>query len=488
MAGKSSSSVFDMRRWLETAKAAGQLKEVEKAALHLEVGGITELNAKRAGPAILFDKFEGFKPGFRVLTGSMLNASTIGLTLGFEGEFGNLGITNKVADTLRIIDTKAADYPMEFVNTGPVMENVMTGNDIDLSIFPIPIWHEQDGGPYIGTGNFQIHQDPDSGWVNVACYRVQLFGKDKLGNFIAPGQHGNIIRKKYWDQGKPCPVVVCFGAHPIFLLFGSSNVPVGVDELSWIGAIGGQRVPVIKGPVTGLPIPADAEIVVEGFVHADSKVIEGPFGEFTGYYAGGIMSEPYIEVKAVYYRNQPILLGSPASRPPNDMSYYFAVMRAANIKEALRRAGVGGVKGVWVSEAGCGRNWIVTSITQQFAGHAMQAAGIAALCQPGGLMARYSIVVDDDIDPSNNDDVIWAMSTRSDPATDIDILRQCWSTQLDPTIDSEAKNAGKLWNSRAIINACKRFDRIRNNDFPPHCEASPEYLKGIKEKWASLFK
>ena len=117
----------------------------------------------------------------------------------------------------------------------------------------------------------------------------------------------------------------------------------------------------------------------------------------------------------------------------------------------------------------------------------MQVAGIAALCQPGGLMARYSIVVDDDIDPSNNDDVIWALSTRSDPATDIDVLRQCWSTELDPTLDARTKQEGQLWNSRALINACKRYDRVRNKDFPMLCESPSAYLQQIREKWASLF-
>jgi 4-hydroxy-3-polyprenylbenzoate decarboxylase len=268
---------------------------------------------------------------------------------------------------------------------------------------------------------------------------------------------------------------------------GGLEVPAGVDELTWIGAIAGHRVPVLRGAITGLPIPADAEIAIEGFVSKGDMQDEGPFGEFTGYYAGGKRPDTLVRVKALYYRNDPILLGAPPCRPLHDYSYFSSVLRSAIVKGALRKAGVPGVKGVWVSEAGASRMWVVTSIQQQYAGHATQAATVAVQCQAGGLMNRYSIVVDDDIDPSNSEDVIWAISTRSDPATDIDILRQCWSNPLDPMISSAEKAGKRLWNSRAIINACRPWDRLQANDFPPVAEATPALLQATKKKWAWLF-
>lgn len=483
----SNERVFDLRLWLEKAKSLGQLKCVEQADLRLEIGALTELNAKQRGPALLFDKFTAHPDGFRILTGAMLNVTTLGLTLGLEGELDNLGIVDKIAEKLRAVENHAPDYPPQIVNAGPVMENQATGDQVDLGIFPTPVWHELDGGPFIGTGSIQVHRDPDTGWLNVGTYRGQLQGRSLVGNYISPGHHGHIIRQKYWDREQPCPVVLCVGTHPIFLLLGSSDVPTGVDELNWIGAIMGRPVPVILGPITGLPIPADAEIAMEGYAYPGDVKEEGPFGEFTGYYAGGRKPEPLIQVKALYHRNQPILLGAPPCRPPNDFSYYFSVMRAAGIKEALRKAGVPAVKGVWVSEAGGGRMWVVVSVAQQYAGHAMQAAGVAALCQAGGLMNRYTIVVDDDIDPSNNDDVIWALSTRTDPADDIDVLRHCWSNPLDPMISTADKEKKQLWNSRAIINACRPWDRLKSGDFPPVAEASPELLKKTREKWHWLF-
>ena len=98
-------------------------------------------------------------------------------------------------------------------------------------------------------------------------------------------------------------------------------------------------------------------------------------------------------------------------------------------------------------------------------------------------MCRYSIGVDDDIDPSDNDDVIWALCTRSDPASDIDILRQCWSTVLDPTITTADKDADRIWASRAIVNACRRWDRVKHGDFPKVAESRPEFIREMKAKY-----
>jgi UbiD family decarboxylase len=483
-AGKATAADFyDLRGWIEKARAIGQLREVNDAALDIEPGTITEINARKKGPAILFDNFAGYPKGYRILTCSLSNAATVALSLGFAGQFTNAELVNRIAEELREIDTKAKEYPVEYVSDGPVMENVVTGDKVDLNIFPTPLWHEEDGGRFIGTGVVMMHRDPDSGWTNVAAYRVQLQGKNLVSNFIAPGHHGYGIRQKYWDKGQPCPVVMCFGSHPLLHLIGATDVPPEVDEFTWIGALAKQRVPVLRGPITGLPIPAHAEIAIEGYAYPGEEMKEGPFGEFTGYYAGGRRPQPLVQVKGVYYRNQPIMLGMPPSRPPDSVGYYFGVMRAGAIKESLRKNGIPGVKTVWAHEAGGGRMLVITSIKQQYAGHAEHAAGIAALCQAGGLMCRYSIVVDDDVDPSDNDDMLWALCTRSDPATDIDVLRQCWSTQLDPTISRTDKDNNRTWNSRAIINACKRWDLVLSNDYPKVAESRPELIKAMKQRY-----
>ena len=151
-------------------------------------------------------------------------------------------------------------------------------------------------------------------------------------------------------------------------------------------------------------------------------------------------------------------------------------MRSAAIKEALRKAGVPAVQGVWVAEAGGGRMWVVTSIRQRYAGHATQAAMLACSCQPGALMTKYSIVLDE---------VIWAISTRSDPASAIDVIRQGWSNPLDTRITAEDKARGRLSSSRAIIRAVRPYDQLKT--FPPVAQASPELLRATRNKWGKLW-
>lgn len=479
---------FDLRAWLENARALGQVQDVAGADLKYELGAIAEINSRRGGPAFLFDKFAGYPEGFRVMTGAAINPTTLALTLGIEGLPDKMAIVDSVSQLLKKVDETASNYPMEFVSTGPVMENRMVGDEVDLTKFPTPIFHEHDGGPYIGTGVVQINKDPDSEWVNTGTYRVHLLNQNTLGNFISETHHGHVIRKKFWDKGLPSPVVMSFGHHPLMLILGSFELPEGVDELSWIGAIAGQRVPVVRGPVTGLPIPAYSEIAIEGYAYPGKEMMEGPFGEFTGYYGGDRTMQPCVEVKAVYYRNHPIQLATPPGRPPHDYSYYGSVMKSAAVKESLRKAGVPGVKAVWIAEASSSRSFIVTSIKQMYGGHATQAGMIAAFCQAGVDMARYSIVVDEDIDPTNMNDVIWAMSSRCDPAQDIEVIRQGVTNTLDCTVTPEAKKEFKVWNSRAIIKAVKPYDRICKNNYPKVAECSPEMIRKTKEKWGHLFK
>ncbi len=237
---------------------------------------------------------------------------------------------------------------------------------------------------------------------------------------------------------------------------------------------------VIKGEATGLPIPANAEIAIEGWSMPGETMIEGPFGEWTGYYGSSPRPEPYVDVKAIYYRNDPIILGCPPGKPPVELDYHRSFIISALIMNQMAAAGVPDVKGVWSHEAGGGKLFIVVSIKQRYPGHAKQAAMVATNCAAGGFFGRYTIVVDDDIDPSNLQEVIWAISTRSDPENDIDIQRRCWSSALDMIIPVQKRGL----NSRAIIDACKPYEWIK--DFPPVAEVSREYQKQIEDKWGSV--
>jgi UbiD family decarboxylase len=276
-------------------------------------------------------------------------------------------------------------------------------------------------------------------------------------------------------------VVISLGHDPMLFCLSGVEVPTGVSELSYLGAIRGEPVEVLTSDLTPLPIPARSEIVVEGWLTPDERKREGPFGEWTGYYSGSEAPALLLTVQRLRYRDNPILLGSPPSKPPHDYSYMRTAMKSAMIYDALVKAGVPDVRGVWADECGGGRLLIVVSITQRYCGHSRMAGAIAAQCREASYMNRFVVVVDDDIDPTNLEEVVWAMCTRCDPATDIDVLRKAWGSPADPLLVP----GQPPYNSRAIIDACRPYERIK--EFPRVAEASPELLRQMESKWAGLF-
>ena len=214
----------------------------------------------------------------------------------------------------------------------------------------------------------------------------------------------------------------------------------------------------VRGKVTGLPFPANAEIVLEGYVTPGKTPSEGPFGEWTGHYAGGARQCPALDIEAIYHRNDPILLGvPPMGGGPDEMARYRAVMRSATIKQNMTNAGVPGVNQVWCHEVGGARMLHGISITQRYPGHAVQAAHIAAQCGASAYASKYIVVCDDDVDVTNLDHMLWAMITRTDPAESIQFIHGSWDSNADPALPPERSEAGNITHSVALINACKPF-------------------------------
>jgi 4-hydroxy-3-polyprenylbenzoate decarboxylase len=207
---------------------------------------------------------------------------------------------------------------------------------------------------------------------------------------------------------------------------------------------------------------------------------EGPFGEWTGYFAGERIDDPAVRVQRIYHRDAPILtVGSP-SRPPFDDSLSKCIMKSSMIWDQIEKAGLPGVQGVWCHEAGVGRLFNIVSIKQAYHGHAKQAAFLVAGAHAGNFANRFVVVVDEDIDPTNTFDVLWAINTRCDPATHIDIHRRMWTSPLDPMT-----HGGKdLHNSRATIIACRPYEW--RNEFPVVAEASPEMREQTLRKWGHV--
>ncbi len=466
----------DLRDWMTQVEEFRELTVVRQAHWDVEIGVITEIVMNRHGPALLFDHIPGYPAGYRVLANALGGPRRLAFTLGLPTDRtlkDLLPLWQEKKRTLRPI-------PPAVVTDGPVLENVFRGEDVDLLKFPTPKWHEHDGGRYIGTGSVDITRDPEEGWVNLGCYRVMIHDRSQVGFYISPGKQGRIQREKWFARGGPMPIAMSFGHDPAIFMAGSLEIPWGMSEYDWVGGVQGRPVEVIEGPVTGLPIPATAEIAVEGFVDPTQRLPEGPFREWTGYYASKQRDEPVVKVAALYHRNNPILLGSPPVKPPSELAYYRAFLRAAAIDEELTAAGIPDVTGVWCHEVGGSRLFNVVAIRQRYPGHAKQAAVVASQCHAGAYLGRFVVVVDDDIDVMNLEEVLWAVCTRCDPEKDIDILRRCWSGPLDPIIPPGQKGL----NSRAIIDATRPFEW--RDQFPLVSESSPERRAEVLKKWGHV--
>lgn len=472
-------AIKDLREWIEKVEQLGELQRVDGANWEEEIGVITDLYQRKMGlPALLFDNVPGYPQGYRVLSNVCTSLKRVALSFGLSPNISEIDLVQAWRDYLK--DFKL--IPPQVTASGTIMENVTRGDDVDLMKFPTPKWHELDGGRFIGTGCMVVMKDPDSDWVNFGAYRVQVYDRNTASVMISKGKQGHIIMQKYFDRGQPCPVAVVAGMDPLLFMMSGMEIPYGVSEYDVAGGLRGEPVPVIKGEFTGLPLPADAEIAFEGEI-ADGDVIdEGPFGEWTGYYASGTRKQPVIRVKTLYHRNDPIILGAIPAVPPCDDTYYRGFLRCAAVWDELERAGVPGIQGVWAHEAGGGRMWLTISIKQMYGGHAKQAGLIASQCHAGAYANRWTVVVDDDINPANMDEVVWAMCTRVDPREDVEILRGCWSTALDPMSYPEGH---RVLNSRVVIDACRPW--ATRDKFPAVAESSPEMKQKIMARWPQLF-
>ncbi|MFQ5683533.1 MAG: UbiD family decarboxylase [Candidatus Binatia bacterium] len=464
-------ATHDLREWIKKVDDIGELARIDGADWNLELGAVAEVGAR--GPnsrSILFDKIKGYPAGYRVLVGMVESLKRAAVTTNLPA---NIRRNDFIAAWKKRLNHPVL-IPPKVVKAGPVLENVSTGKDIDIFKFPAPRWHEEDGGRYIGTAHVVVTQDPDEGWINMGVYRAMIHERDRLAVYISPGKHGRIHRQKSFDKGKPLKIAISFGQDPLLFLMASRQLPWGSQELDYVGGVKGEPVEVIRGEFTGLPIPAAAEIAIEGEIMPNEMRSEGPFGEWTGYYASGSREEPVVHLKRLMHRNDPIITGFPPFRPLPGADGCTSLLRAAFIWDSLGKAGVPDITGVACYQQ---RFFTVISIKQRYPGHAKQAALIAGQNQTGAYLGRYVVVVDHDIDVADINDVIWAMCTRSDPEKSIDIIRRCWSGPLDPIIPRQEKGLS----SRAIVDACRPFEWAK--DFPPVSGASRELKDKVLKKY-----
>jgi 4-hydroxy-3-polyprenylbenzoate decarboxylase len=343
-----------------------------------------------------------------------------------------------------------------------VNEIVLRGNEIDLTKLPAPKHWPLDGegqpgqdiGRYIGTSDAVITRDPDTGILNIGTYRMMVQGPREVGLYLSPGKHARLDITRAWEQERGIDVAACWGMDPLFMIVGAMGFPKNVSEYEFAGGIRGHAIEVVKGATTDLMLPARAEVVMEGHIGLHATRREGPFGEFTGYYGRPEGTCPLVTVTALHMRRDPIFTNAlMADWPSCEQNGFFAIARSARIWDDLEKLGVPGIKGVYCHPAAAGGfGATIISLEQRYAGHAAQVAALAAQVPGGAYYTKWIITVDEDVDPTDWDQVMWAMTTRCDPEHDLDILRQTWSTWLDPTKNPPEE---RPWGSKVLVNACR---------------------------------
>jgi 4-hydroxy-3-polyprenylbenzoate decarboxylase len=322
-----------------------------------------------------------------------------------------------------------------------------------------------------------VTRDPESAYINIGSYRFMLLGKNKIVAHIGSGHHGDVIRKKYWAKGKPCPVAISLGQEPSILVAAGTNMSWGVPEYGFAGWMRGAPVEVTRGVATDLPIPATAEVVLEGDMlpPGEGMEIEGPFGEFSGYYGGGARPAPVTVINSILYRNDPIILGAP---PFLGSDRGILSSRGILVWNELEALGIPDIKAINYSWGMC-----IISLKQSYPGHAMRAAH-GAIGGTAGYHGRFVIVVDDDIDPYNLDQVLWAIATRCDPETSLDVCRRIWSYKIDPRLPKQKKEAADYTGSVAIIDACRPYHWF--DEYPATTQISEELARDTNAKWGKF--
>jgi 4-hydroxy-3-polyprenylbenzoate decarboxylase len=472
----------DLRGWLRLVEAAGQIKHIDAPVdPDEELAAITFMSGRTAAaPALLFNNLVGNRSDARVLS-NMLGASKerYALAVGLDPKLSTSDMIFASRDLM-----KRRLQPI-FIPKGdsPVNEIVLQGRDIDVTAFPSPKFWPGDGGPYIGTGNITFTRSPDTGRINVGVYRQMLHGPTRIGLYCSPGKHGRMDREAWWARGEPCEVVAAYGIDPVLFMVGAQVFSADQSELDVAGGIMGRPIELTEAEHVSLPIPAHAELVVEGLLHAGDTEMEGPLGEFTGYYGNVRAPQPVMEVKAVHSRKSPILTAAlMATYPSCEIGAYYAIMRSARILDDLQRVGVPGVISAYSHPAAAsGWGMVIVSMKQQYAGHTAQVLALTAQCPAASYYTKWVIAVDDDIDPTDFDQVMWALSTRCNPSDDLDILRNTWSTGLDP---SQFPPEARPYGSKVLINACKPHRYIK--EFPPSTLLRQKTYDKVSRRWAEL--
>lgn len=460
---------------------------------NLEMGAITRRSMDLRAPAPLFERIKDVEPGFRALGApGGVNASRrykyarVALALGLPPDARALDLVNALADsrTRRPIPPRVVDR-----RTAPCKQNQWLGNDVDLLRLPIPLIHGHDGGRYLQTYGLNIVRTPDGAWTNWSVNRMMLLDRNRLGCLIPPNQHFGIIHAKWKATGRPTPVAVALGVEPGLPYVGGMPIAEGLDEAAFLGGHFGEPLEVVPAETVDLEVPATAEIVVEGFVSPTETAMEGPMDEYPGYIGDRGTPKPVLNVTAVTCRDHAILPFSCAGAPVDENHTGWGIPHAAEVLYLLREAGLP-VANCWVVlESAC--HWMVISVRQDW--HERTGLSSKALAdrigqrvfesKPGFGVAKI-LLVEDDIDISNVDEVVWAFASRAHPSHGEISFRDEAQNVLPVFLDPDEKMTYK---TVKVIHNALLADRFGASERPRRSDLQnawpPEIVARVRQRW-----
>lgn len=427
----------DLREWLKALEKGGELKRIKKETdWNLEVGAITRRVYDLRAPAPLFEKIKGYPEGYRIL-GAPIGLSAVNkyarIALAMD-----MPVDSQVRDLVEeYIKRKKNPLKPVLVAHGPCHENVYMRDEVDLFKLPAPLIHQGDGGRYISTWHAVISKDPDTGWVNYGMYRQMIHERNKLGLSASHPKDFASQLQKYNQREQRMEVAVALGTEPITPIVAATAVGVGVNEVDIIGALRMEPLELTKCKTVDLYVPATAEIVFEGYVDAKERRPEGPFGEYTGYNAGGVIENLVFNVTAITYRHQPILPMSCMGVPVDDSHVVFTIAGSAEILEELRDKRGFPVEFVHTLPEGVAHITVVSTKVpyKSYVRH----MAMALWGSQAGRFSTILLVVDDDVDITDTTQILWALATRVHPDRGIWKVPHTYTSRLIPWLEPEEK-------------------------------------------------
>jgi len=482
----------DLRDFIKQLEKQGELKRVIiPVDPFLEMTEICDRTLKKGGPALLFENPTGYN--IPVLANLFGTPRRVAMGMGAESVtelrgIGQLLATLKEPEPPKGMKDAWEKFPVykqvlnmapKLVSSPPCQELVREGDEIDLSVFPIQTCWPEDAAPLI-TWPLVITKGPNKERQNLGIYRQQVIGKNKvIMRWLT--HRGGALDFKDWQKaypGKPFPVSVALGADPATILAAVTPVPDTLSEYAFAGLLRGSKTEVANCLINELQVPASAEIVLEGFIYPNETAPEGPFGDHTGYY-NEVDDFPVFTIERITQRQAPIYHSTFTGRPPDEPAILGVALNEVFVPILQKQFPE--IVDFYLPPEGCSYRMAVISMKKQYAGHAKRVMLGTWSYLRQFMYTKFVIVVDDDVNVRNWEDVIWAITTRMDPARDLTILENTPIDYLD--FASPVSGLG----SKVGFDATNKWPGETNREWGRPIVMSPEIVKKVDAMWDSLF-